>query len=144
MKAITKATMALAALLGLAGCAKENLCSPEKNLSGNTTVTLTADQENTGTKAAISSENSKLINWTKDDAITVIDGEGNNVKFTLTNGAGTTTGKFESKEASQATSYTALYPYQKDVTFRKASNIITLEGVVLKSEQTAVSGSFDP
>ncbi len=144
MKAITKATMALAALLGLAGCAKENLCSPEKNLSGNTTVTLTADQENTGTKAEISSENSKLINWTKDDAITVIDGEGKNVKFTLTNGAGTTTGKFESKEASPATSYTALYPYQKDVTLQTAFNITTLKGVVLKSEQTAVSGSFDP
>lgn len=144
MKAITKATMALAALLGLAGCAKENLCSPEKTLSGNTTVTLTADQENTGTKAAISSENSKLINWTKDDAITVIDGEGNNVKFTLTNGAGTTTGKFESEKASPATSYTALYPYQEDVTLHTASNITTLKGVVLKSEQTAVPGSFDP
>lgn len=144
MKAITKATMALAALLGLAGCAKENLSSPEKNLSGNTTVTLTADQENTGTKAEISSENSKLINWTKDDAITVIDGEKKNVKFTLTNGAGTTTGKFESKEASLATSYMALYPYQKDVTFHKAFNNTTLQGVVLKSEQTAVPGSFDP
>ena len=144
MKAITKATMALAALLGLAGCAKENLCSPEKTLSGNTTVTLTAYQENTGTKAEISSENSKLINWTKDDAITVIDGEGKNVKFTLTDGVGTTTGKFESEEASQATSYTALYPYQEDVTFNTAFNITTLKGVVLKSEQTAVPGSFDP
>ena len=144
MKTITKATMALAALLGLAGCAKENLCSPEKTLSGNTTVTLTADQENTGTKAAISSENTKLINWTRDDAITVIDGEKNNVKFTLTDGAGTTTGTFESEEASLATSYTALYPYQKDVTLHTAFNITTLKGVVLKSEQTAVSGSFDP
>ena len=144
MKAITKATMALAALLGLAGCAKENLCSPEKPLSGNTTVTLTAYQENTGTKAVISSENSKLINWTNDDAITVIDGEGKNVKFTLTEGASTTTGKFESEEASLATSYTALYPYQKDVTLHTAFNITTLKGVVLKSEQTAVSGSFDP
>ena len=144
MKAITKATMALAALLGLAGCAKENLCSPEKTRSGNTTVTLTAYQENTGTKAVISSENSKLINWTNDDAITVIDGEGKNVKFTLTEGASTTTGKFESEEASLATSYTALYPYQKDVTLHTAFNITTLKGVVLKSEQTAVSGSFDP
>ena len=140
MKAITKATMALAALLGLAGCAKENLSSPEKNLSGNTTVTLTADQENTGTKAEISSENSKLINWTKDDAITVIDGEKNNVKFTLTNGVGTTTGKFESKEASQATSYTALYPYQEKVTFTSGY----LRSVVLKNVQKAVAGSFDP
>ena len=144
MKTITKATMTLAALFGLAGCAKENLSSPEKNLSGNTTVTLTADQENTGTKAEISSEDSKLINWTKDDAITVIDGEGKNVKFTLTNGAGTTTGKFESEKASRATSYTALYPYQKDVTLHTAFNITTLKGVVLKSEQTAVPGSFDP
>ena len=144
MKAITKATMALAALLGLAGCAKENLCSPEKTLSGNTTVTLTAYQENTGTKAEISSENSKLINWTKDDAITVIDGEGKNVKFTLTNGAGTTTGTFEIEKAIQATSYTALYPYQKDVTFDGSFNNTILKGVVLKSEQTAVPDSFDP
>ncbi len=144
MKAITKATMALAALLGLAGCAKENLCSPEKTLSGNTTVTLTAGQETTGTKAAISSENTKLINWTRDDAITVIDGEKNNVKFTLADGAGTTTGTFESEKASQATSYTALYPYQKDVTFDGSFNNTILKGVVLKSEQEAVSGSFDP
>ena len=142
MKAITKATMTLAALFGLVGCAKENLSSPEKNLSGNTTVTLTADHENTGTKAEISSEDSKLINWTKDDAITVIDGEGKNVKFTLTDGAGTTTGKFESEKASQATSYTALYPYQEKVT--AYSNRTILRGVVLNSEQKAVAGSFDP
>lgn len=142
MKAITKATMALAALFGLVGCAKENLCSPEKNMSGNTIVTLTADQENTGTKAAISSENSKLINWTNGDAITVIDGNGDNVKFTLKDGAGTTTGEFESENASQATSYTALYPYQKDVTLDFNNTI--LKGVVLKSEQNAVPGSFDP
>lgn len=140
MKTIVRTIMTLAALAGLAGCAKENADSSEKNPTGNIPVTLTASQENGGTKAEISSENSRLINWTEDDAITVIDGDKNNVKFTLKEGAGTTTGKFESEEASQATSYTALYPYQNNVTFSSGY----LRSVVLKSEQKAVAGSFDP
>lgn len=132
--------MTLAALAGLAGCAKENADSPEKNPTGNTLVTLTANQENAETKAEISSENSKIINWTTYDAITVIDGAGNNVEFTLTEGEGTSSGKFKGEVSKTADSYIALYPYQKDVTASEG----TLKGVVLKSEQTAVAGSFDP
>lgn len=132
--------MTLAALAGLAGCAKENADSLEKNPTGNSLVTLTANQENAETKAEISSENSKIINWTTDDAITVIDGAGNNVEFTLTEGEGTSSGKFKGEVSQTADSYTALYPYQKDVTASEG----TLKGVVLKSEQTAVAGSFDP
>lgn len=132
--------MTLAALAGLAGCAKENADSLEKNPTGNTIVTLTANQENAETKAEISSENIKTINWTTDDAITVIDGAGNNVEFTLTEGEGTSSGKFKGEVSQTADSYTALYPYQKDVTASEG----TLKGVVLKSEQTAVAGSFDP
>lgn len=132
--------MTLAALAGLAGCAKENADSPEKNPTGNTLVTLTANQENAETKAEISSENSKVINWTKDDAITVIDGNGKNVKFALTEGEGTSRGKFKGEVSQTADSYIALYPYQKDVTASEGA----LKGVVLKSEQTAVAGSFDP
>lgn len=132
--------MTLVALAGLAGCAKENADSPEKNPTSNTIVTLTANQENAETKAEISSENSKIINWTTDDAITVIDGAGNNVEFTLTEGEGTSSGKFKGEVSQTADSYTALYPYQKDVTASEG----TLKGVVLKSEQTAVAGSFDP
>lgn len=132
--------MTLAALAGLAGCAKENADSLEKNPTGNTIVTLTANQENAETKAEISSENIKTINWTTDDAITVIDGAGNNVEFTLTEGEGTSSGKFKGEVSQTADSYIALYPYQKDVTASEG----TLKGVVLKSEQTAVAGSFDP
>lgn len=132
--------MTLVALAGLAGCAKENADSPEKNPTGNTLVTLTANQENAETKAEISTTDSKVINWKKDDAITVIDGDGKNVEFTLTEGEGTRSGKFKGEVSKTADSYIALYPYQKDVTASEGA----LNGVVLKSEQTAVAGSFDP
>lgn len=140
MKTIRRTIMALAVLVGLAGCAKENADSTEKNPTGNTLVTLTANQENAETKAEISSENSKVINWTKDDAITVIDGDGKNVEFTLAEGEGSSSGKFKGEVSQTADSYIALYPYQKDVTASEGA----LKGVVLKSEQTAVAGSFDP
>lgn len=132
--------MTLAALAGLAGCAKENVDTPERNSDGNTLVTLTASQENAESKAEISSADSKVINWTKDDAITVIDGAGKNVGFTLTEGEGTSRGKFKGEVTTTADSYTALYPYQSDVTASSGS----LSGAVLKSEQEAVPGSFDP
>ncbi len=132
--------MTLAALAGLAGCAKENVDTPEKNSDGNTLVTLTASQENAESKAEISSADSKVINWTKDDAITVIDGAGKNVGFTLTEGEGTNKGKFKGEVNQTSGSYTALYPYQEAVSYSDGS----LSGVVLKSEQEAVPGSFDP
>lgn len=139
MKAITRIIMALVVLAGLASCAKENADSSENDPTGNTIVTLTANQENAETKAEISSEDSKVINWTKDDAITVIDGAGNNVEFTLIEGKGTSSGEFKGVVSQTADSYTALYPYQKDVTASEGA----LKGVVLKSEQTAVAESFD-
>jgi len=132
--------MTLAALAGLAGCAKENVDTPEKNSDGNTLVTLTASQENAESKAEISSADRKVINWTKDDAITVIDGAGKNVGFTLTEGEGTNKGKFKGEVSQTSDSYTALYPYEEAVSYSDGS----LSGVVLKSEQEAVPGSFDP
>lgn len=140
MKTIIRAIIVLAVLSGFAGCTKESVESPDKNPTGNTPVTLTANQENAETKAAISSDDSKVINWTKGDAITVIDGAGKNVEFTLTEGEGKSSGKFKGEVSQTADSYTALYPYQKDVTVSEK----TLKGVFLKSEQKAVSGSFDP
>lgn len=140
MKALTRTIMELAVLAGLAGCAKENADSPEKNPAGNTLVTLTANQENTDSRAEISSENRTVINWTKDDAITVIDGAGNNVEFSLTEGEGMSSGKFKGEVSQTADNYTALYPYQEAVSYSDGS----LKGVALKSEQTSVAGSFDP
>ena len=140
MKTIIRTIIVLAVLSGFAGCTKESVESPDKNPTGNTPVTLTANQENAETKAAISSDDSKVINWTKGDAITVIDGAGKNVEFTLTEGEGKSSGKFKGEVSQTADSYTALYPYQKDVTASEK----TLKGVFLKSEQKAVAGSFDP
>lgn len=140
MKTIIRTIIVLAVLSGFAGCTKESVESPDKNPTGNTLVTLTANQENAETKTAISSGDSKVINWTKGDAISVIDGAGKNVEFTLTEGEGKSSGKFKGEVSQTADSYTALYPYQKDVTASEK----TLKGVFLKSEQKAVAGSFDP
>lgn len=140
MKTIVRVIAAFIALVGLACCTKDNPESPEKNPTGNTLVTLTANQENTGIRAGISSGDSKVINWTKNDVISVIDGAGKNVEFKLTEGDGTSAGIFKGEVTQEADNYMALYPYQKDVTASEES----LKGVVLKSEQTAVPGSFDP
>lgn len=136
-----RTTVKLAILAGLAGCTKANVDTPAKDpYDKSLHVTLTASQENTSTKAEVNPDNSKVINWTKGDAISVIDGAGKNIEFTLTEGEGRNSGKFKGEVTKTAESYIALYPYQKDM----AASNGCLSGVVLKNGQKAVAGSFDP
>ena len=74
------------------------------------TFTATQEGDEQSTRAAISTSDSKVINWESNDQISIFDGT-KNKQFTLTDGAGSTSGKF-SGEAEQSTSYTAVYPYQ--------------------------------
>ncbi len=82
-------------------------------------ITLTAVQEDNGTRAAISSEDSKQIVWSAGDKITVLYRDANtllgfdNVDFSLTGGANTTNGTFDGEvleTVTDETVYTALYP----------------------------------
>ena len=136
---------AVAAVAALSGCTKENL--PEQAPSSEGAgfhLTFTAEKaaDDVLTRALISEEDNKVINWSEGDAISVFDGAGVNCKFTLKEGAGSPKGRFEGEVTKLADSYTVLYPYQEAATIDAATG--ALKGVSLKGEQTAVKGSFDP
>ena len=145
MKRLGKIILAaVAAVAALYGCAKENLTekTPSSDGSGfHLTFTAEKADDDVITRAAISAEDNTVINWSENDAISVFDGDGVNCKFTLKEGAGSPTGKFEGKVTKLADSYTVLYPYQEAATIDAATGEIKV--VSLKGEQTAVKGSFD-
>ncbi len=125
------------ALAGFIACDKEQVSNPvnvEK-----VTLTFSAGQEGVGTRAAIDAADSKVINWTAGDKLSVFDGTSNN-QFDLTSGAGTAIASFSGTVASSATALAVLHPYQAAASYDGTK----ISGVVLKSEQTAVAGSFDP
>ena len=145
MKKFTDTIIALSVLAGLAGCAKEETpvtpVTPEPGKDGKITLTLTAGQENVETRTAIDAKDSKVINWSEDDWITVFDGKNDRYGFHLTAGKGTPIGTFEGEVDGWATSaggYTALYPTQS-----ASYDNGKIEGVELERAQTATAGSFD-
>ena len=124
MKKTMKTLLALmAGTMALAACSDDAIVennNPQQPEVARKHITLTAVQEENGaTRAAISSENSKQIVWTADDKITVLYSDANtllgfdNVDFSLTNGANTTSGSFTGsvlESVTDETVYTALYP----------------------------------
>ncbi len=139
MKTLFRTIVGLGVLAGLAGCAKENI-SPDGPSDGEMVkVTFSATQEGAQTRTSVGADG-KAVNWSEPDAISVFDGT-RNTKYTLTSGAGETSAMFDSDaEIQKADNYIALYPYQSGVSMSDG----TLSNVTLKSEQTAVAGSFDP
>ena len=131
--------LALVGFFSFAGCAAEDVLSDDPS-GDDDLITFNAVQEGAATKAEISQSDSKVINWSAGDAITVYDGEGNSVRFGLTEGAGSTRASFSGKISQTAESYLALSPYQGG-TFSDDGKI---EFVEMKSKQAAVAGSFDP
>ncbi|MCF2564874.1 hypothetical protein I6E12_12300, partial [Prevotella brevis] len=97
----------------------------------------TQEGDEQSTRAAISTSDSKVINWESDDKISIFDGTKNNL-FTLKNGAGTKSATFQGVAASAET-YTAVYPYQSEATLSGTS----VKNVTLKPTQTATANSFD-
>ena len=131
--------MAFAAIVSFASCSSEDNNTTIENESATKVMTFTATQEGDeqSTRAAISSTDRKVINWEEDDKISLLYGS-KNKEFTLTEGAGSTVGKF-SGVAEQSTSYTAVYPYQSEATLSGTS----VEKVTLKATQNATANSFD-
>ncbi len=145
MKTFTKAIIALSALAAVAGCAKEQTNdSVISNIDRTIPLSLTAGQEDEDaiTRAAVNATDSKVIDWSKGDCLSVFDGVNANCKFTLDDAsAGKSVGTFSGKVSqTSAAGYAALYPYQSAASYDGSK----ISGVVLKSEQTAVPGSFDP
>ena len=128
--------MAFAAIVSFASCSSEDNNTTIENESAVKVMTFTATQEGNeaSTRAILSGTN---IHWDSEDKISIFDGTNNN-QFTLTGGAGSTSGKFSGK-AGQSTSYTAVYPYQPNASL--SGNDVT--NVTLPATQTATANSFD-
>ena len=139
MKKYIQSMMAFAAIVSFASCSSEDNNTTIENESATKVMTFTATQEGDeqSTRAAISTSDSKVINWEEGDKISLLYGS-KNKEFTLTGGAESTSGKF-SGEAGQSNSYTAVYPYQPNASL--SGNDVT--NVTLPATQTATANSFD-
>lgn len=117
MKKTIKSMLALmAGAMAFSACSNEPFESDmeQQGKSQLTPMTFTAtpEGENGGTRATIDNLD---IKWTANDSISVFDGSDENCgnqKFTLTEGAGTTSATFSGSAATSGTYY-ALYPYNK-------------------------------
>ena len=99
--------MSIAMLMAMASCSSsDDEVAEIKEESKLVPMTFTATQEsNAGTRAALNSNN---VVWQTGDEISIFDGAGNQ-KFTLTGDA--KDGKFSGNASSDATKFTAVYPY---------------------------------
>ncbi|WP_158214855.1 hypothetical protein [Prevotella sp. P4-98] len=141
MKKYIQSMMAFAAIVSFASCSSEDNNTTIENESATKVMTFTATQEGDeqSTRAAISSTDSKVINWQEEDQISIFDGKTNN-QFTLKNGAGTKSATFQGNAATAA-KYTAVYPYQSEASYDTSNGNVT--GITLKPTQTATDNSFD-
>ena len=128
--------MAFAAIVSFASCSSEDNNTTIENESATKVMTFTATQEGNeaSTRAILSGTN---IHWESEDKISLLYGS-KNKEFTLTEGAGSTSGKF-SGEALESGPYTAVYPYQSTASL--SGNDVT--NVTLPATQTATDNSFD-
>ena len=144
MKMYKQTWLLVAAILTFVSCSSEN----DEIVADNETnklMTFTATQEGdaVNTKTALSSDG-KTIQWEEGDKISIFDGEGNQA-FELKTGAGTNSATFEGK-ASEAKTYTAIYPYQQNATLsvEKVTKVTKVTNVTLPATQKAIEGGFDP
>ncbi|MCQ2179894.1 MAG: fimbrillin family protein [Bacteroidales bacterium] len=122
--------VALASIL-VAGCAKITPesgtgASREELLPMTFSASVTEEPESKAEIAGLD------IKWTAGDEIGIFDGTAFR-KFTLKSGAGSTSGVFEG-EAAQAKSYTAVYPYNENLSIDSEGKI---HGLSIPRHQTA-------
>lgn len=138
MKKHIQSWLLVAAILTLVSCSSENGEIVADNET-NKLMTFTATQEGdaVNTKTALYSDG-KTIQWEEGDKISIFDGKGNQA-FELKTGAGTNSATFEGT-ASEAETYTAIYPYQQNATLSDGN----VTNVTLPATQKAIEGGFDP
>ena len=132
--------MSIAMLMAMASCSSsDDEVAEIKEESKLVPMTFTATQEsNVGTRTAINGFNGIDVDWQTSDKISVFDGQGNRT-FTLTEDV--EDGKFSGTASSQATSFTAVYPYTEGAQLKSDGSV---SGITLPAEQTATLYSFDP
>ena len=130
--------MSIAMLMAMASCSSsDDEVAEIKEESKLVPMTFTATQEsNAETRTALDAGSQVL--WKTGDKISVFDGQGNRT-FTLTGDA--SLGKFSGIASSEATSFTAVYPYTEGATLGEDGSV---SGITLPAEQTATLNSFDP
>ena len=130
--------MSIAMLMAMASCSSsDDEVAEIKEESKLVPMTFTATQEsNVGTRTALDAGSQVL--WKTGDKISVFDGQGNRT-FTLTEDV--EDGKFSGTASSQATSFTAVYPYTEGAKLEKDGSV---SGITLPAEQTPTIWSFDP
>lgn len=141
MKKHIQTWLLVAAILTFVSCSSEN----DEIVADNETnklMTFTATQEGdaVNTKTALSSDGKTII-WQTNDKISIFDGKGNQA-FALKTGAGTNSATFEGT-ASEAETYTAIYPYQQNATL-SVGKVTKVTNVTLPATQKAIEGGFDP
>lgn len=106
MKKILFPVLALVALL-FAGCSKNEIAPVQENTFSHT---IKASISGFGTKTAMYGN---AVNWEEGDEIALFANDGTKVKYTLSEGAGTTEGTFATNgEVNGKTFVAALYPYE--------------------------------
>lgn len=138
MKKHIQTWLLVAAILTFVSCSSENgeiVADNETNILMTFTATQEGDAVNT--KTALSSDGKTII-WQTNDKISIFDGKGNQA-FALKTGAGTNSATFEGT-ASEAVTYTAIYPYQQNATLSDGK----VTNVTLPATQKAIEGGFDP
>ena len=130
--------MSIAMLMAMASCSSsDDEVAEIKEESKLVPMTFTATQEsNVGTRTALNAGTG--VDWQTGDKISVFDGQGNRT-FTLTGDA--SLGKFSGIASSEATSFTAVYPYTEGATLGEDGSV---SGITLPAVQTAYKDSFDP
>ena len=130
--------MSIAMLMAMASCSSsDDEVADIKEESKIVPMTFTATQEcNAETRTALDAGSQVL--WKTGDKISVFDGQGNRT-FTLTEDV--EDGKFSGTASSQATSFTAVYPYTEGAKLEKDGSV---SGITLPAEQTPTIWSFDP
>ena len=130
--------MSIAMLMAMASCSSsDDEVAEIKEESKLAPMTFTATQEsNVGTRTAL--KGGYGVDWQTSDKISVFDGQGNRT-FTLTEDV--EDGKFSGTASSQATSFTAVYPYTEGAKLEKDGSV---SGITLPAEQTPTIWSFDP
>ena len=141
MKKYILPLMSIAMLMAMASCSSsDDEVAEIKEESKLVPMTFTATQEsNAGTRSALNNSNGVI--WKTGDEISVFDavGDGHNQRFTLTGDA--TEGIFSGEASSEATSFTAVYPYTEGATLVSDGSV---SSITLPAEQTATPNSFDP
>ena len=137
MKKYILPLMSIAMLMAMASCSSsDDEVAEIKEESKLVPMTFTATQEsNVGTRAAL---NGNSVDWQTGDEISIFDGAGNQ-QFTLTGDV--KDGEFSGTASSEATQFTAVYPYTDGAQLKSDGSV---SGITLPAEQTAYKDSFDP